>query len=322
VGEASDAELQDAVFGAVPDGADSNNKSGVISNEGFDSEYTFDDIAAEPDRRGYFERIGSELKGSVMVEQTLGERLGNAAAAAYYGDPNTNTDGIESSVLFAKGFGEQLSDGWQELMAEPFSIIRDPLTLAYDQIETAFYYGTDGLLGDPDSVVRNQERGESLLNLADAVEVGASDSEKAGYLFGGALLGSRKGKLPGLNKRTFLSPDDFANLPRTGTIDPKSIRFSQDSISYRFQKPFENQTVDDFIAGLENRTIDPASIKPIRIVEKDGMIFTLDNRRLYSFQQAEIDIPFQKMDQIPKRQQFKFTTENSGVDIFVKGREK
>jgi hypothetical protein len=195
VGEASDAELQDAVFGPVTPGVDSSKSGGVISVEGVDAdnedfgpEYGFDDIAAMPDRREYFERIGDELRGSVVVDQPLSERLKNAGAAAYYGDPNTNTDGIESSVLFAKGFGEQLSDGWQELKADPFSIIRDPLTLAYDQIETAFYYGTGGLLGDPNSVARNQERAESLLNLGDAVKVSASDSEKAGYIFGGAIL--------------------------------------------------------------------------------------------------------------------------------------
>ncbi|MET0028059.1 MAG: hypothetical protein ABW101_10520 [Candidatus Thiodiazotropha sp.] len=196
VGDASDADLQ-AVLGPVPEGADSNNQGSVILNEGLGSKYTFDDIAAEPDRRGYFERIGSGLKGSVIVDQSLTERLGNAFDAAYYGAPNTNTDGIESSVLFAKGFGEQLSDGWQELMADPFSIIRDPLTLAYDQIETAFYLGTNGFLGDPNSMARNQERGESLINLANSVEVVAGDSEKAGYLFGGAILGLKKGKLPG-----------------------------------------------------------------------------------------------------------------------------
>ena len=115
--------------------------------------------------------------------------------------------------------------------------------------------------------------------------------------------------------------DEFKNLPRAGSIDPKSIRFSQDSISYKFQKPFENQTVDDFIAGLGNKSIDPSTIKPIRIVEKDGMIFTLDNRRLYSFQKVDIEIPYTKLDSIPKRQQFKFTTENNGVDIFVKGKD-
>jgi hypothetical protein len=119
VGEASDAELQDAVFGPVTPRADSSKAGGVISVEGVDAatedfgpEYGFDDIAAMLDRREYFERIGDELRGGVVVDQPLSERLKNAGAAAYYGDPNTNTDGIESSVLFAKGFGEQLSDGW------------------------------------------------------------------------------------------------------------------------------------------------------------------------------------------------------------------
>jgi hypothetical protein len=55
-------------------------------------------------------------------------------------------------------------------------------------------------------------------------------------------------------------------------------------------------------------SIDPASVAPIRIVEKDGMIYTLDNRRLYGFQQAYeqagLDIPFQKLDSVPSQQLF------------------
>ena len=119
-----------------------------------------------------------------------------------------------------------------------------------------------------------------------------------------------------------MTADDFAGLPRSGNINPGSVRFSQDSISYNFQKPFETQTVDDFTAGLLNKTIDPSTIKPIRLVEKDGMIFTLDNRRLYSFQKAEVEVPYIKLDNIPKRQQFKFSTENNGVDILVKGKNQ
>ena len=118
-----------------------------------------------------------------------------------------------------------------------------------------------------------------------------------------------------------MSPEDFSNLPKTGRINPQLIRFSQNSISFNFSKPFENQTLDSFITALSNGEIDPTSINPIRIVEKDGKIFTLDNRRLFSFQQANIDIPFQKLDHIPKRQKFKFSTGNDGVDIEIKGRK-
>jgi hypothetical protein len=165
------------------------------------SQYDFDSIAAMPDERGYFERIGSELRGSVVVDQPLGERIENAAVAAYSGDPNNKLDGIESRVLVAKGWGRSLVDGLQGLSQDPFSIIRDPAILGYDQIQTAFYYGTDSLLGDPNSVARNQERSESLYNFVEAAKTSTNDPEMAGYLFGGAILGLKKGNLPGLNGR-------------------------------------------------------------------------------------------------------------------------
>ena len=63
---------------------------------------------------------------------------------------------------------------------------------------------------------------------------------------------------------------------------------------------------------------DPSKIDPIRIVVKDGKVFTLDNRRLKAFQDAGINIPFRKLDKIPKRQKSKFSTINEGVDITVR----
>jgi len=121
---------------------------------------------------------------------------------------------------------------------------------------------------------------------------------------------------PGAAERAFLSIDDFASLPKTGTIDSNLIRFSQDSAKATFKPPFGS--VDDFATGLANKSIDPASISPIRIVEKDGMVFTLDNRRLYAFQKAGLDVPYQKLDAIPKRELFKFTTQNDGVSIRIR----
>jgi hypothetical protein len=49
------------------------------------------------------------------------------------------------------------------------------------------------------------------------------------------------------------------------------------------------------------------------------MIYTLDNRRLYSFQQAGIDIPYQTLDSVPSSQLFKFTTQNNGTSILIRG---
>ncbi|GBF58727.1 hypothetical protein PbB2_02415 [Candidatus Phycosocius bacilliformis] len=48
------------------------------------------------------------------------------------------------------------------------------------------------------------------------------------------------------------------------------------------------------------------------------MIFTLDNRRLYAFQKAGVEVPYQKLDAVPKRQMFKFTTTNNGASINIR----
>jgi hypothetical protein len=45
----------------------------------------------------------------------------------------------------------------------------------------------------------------------------------------------------------------------------------------------------------------------------------LDNRRLKAFQEAGIEIPYQLLEKIPKREMFKFTTINDGIDIIIRG---
>ncbi|WP_146118745.1 hypothetical protein [Blastopirellula marina] len=115
--------------------------------------------------------------------------------------------------------------------------------------------------------------------------------------------------------RLFLGADDFAKLPKSGRIDPKSVRFSQDSIAGNFK---EGGNVLELGAKLKVGQVDPSSIPPIRIVLKDGKVFTLDNRRLRAFQEAGIDVPFERLDAIPKRELFKFTTKNVGVDIIIR----
>lgn len=118
--------------------------------------------------------------------------------------------------------------------------------------------------------------------------------------------------------RIFLTSDDFNKLPATGTVDPLAIRFSQDSISPNFKDP-KFGSVDDLVTGLKNGSIDPSSVGPIRIVDKDGQIFTLDNRRLQAFQQAGVEIPFVKLDRVPRGDRNKFRTKNQGESIRVRG---
>jgi hypothetical protein len=97
----------------------------------------------------------------------------------------------------------------------------------------------------------------------------------------------------------------FSNLPQTGTINSNLVKFSQGSISGNFKN---GSSVSDLANGL----ISPTSIPAVRIVEKDGSIFTLDNRRLQAFQQGGVSIPYQKLESIPESEMFKFRDYNSG----------
>lgn len=117
-------------------------------------------------------------------------------------------------------------------------------------------------------------------------------------------------------KPVLMTPSYFRTLPGTGNIDPKTIRFSQDSIAAKFKGPYGS--IDDLIEGLKKGTIDSSSIAPIRIVQWEDGIYTLDNRRLYAFQQAGKPVRFIKLEAVPKRETFKFTTNNSGKEISVR----
>ena len=112
--------------------------------------------------------------------------------------------------------------------------------------------------------------------------------------------------------RTMLTKEGFASLPRFGKIDPYKIRFSQDSVSSHFRPP--HGSVQEFISKLKTGAIKSADIEPIRIVEKNGKVYTLDNRRLYAFQQAGVEIQYTKLDHIPPRELRKFRTNNNGLD--------
>jgi hypothetical protein len=98
---------------------------------------------------------------------------------------------------------------------------------------------------------------------------------------------------------------------------PSHLRFSQDSISARFK---DGGTLQAVIEGLKNRDIAPESFPPIRLFQWEGHLFTLDNRRLYVFQQA--GMPIHTLT-LPARQFFpelwKFRTQNMGVSIRVRG---
>ena len=100
-------------------------------------------------------------------------------------------------------------------------------------------------------------------------------------------------------------------------ISPSAVRFSQSSVSRSFSA---GGTIDDLAAGLRSGTIDPSDVPAIRLVEKEGQLFTLDNRRLEAFRQAGVDIPYRMAtEEEAAREAWKFTTTNGGTSIRIRG---
>ncbi|CCQ72499.1 hypothetical protein [Magnetospira sp. QH-2] len=126
-------------------------------------------------------------------------------------------------------------------------------------------------------------------------------------------------KLPHVSKtKNPLSAEEFEALPDEGTIDPLRLRTMQSDIKRQFktggQVPLEN-TIDD----IRNGKYTP----PVRIVEIDRKVYTLDHRRVVAYRIAGQPIPYRKVsaidsgisDEIKK----KLTSRNSGMAVRIRG---
>jgi hypothetical protein len=101
-------------------------------------------------------------------------------------------------------------------------------------------------------------------------------------------------------------------------IDPSTIRFTQNSISNLFRN---GNSVTETIARLRSGAIAAESFPRIRVFEQNGLLWTLDNRRLYVFQQAGLPIRTvpATAEEIASELPRKFTTINDGLSIIVRG---
>ena len=118
---------------------------------------------------------------------------------------------------------------------------------------------------------------------------------------GGRILGSvpwnRVDDIPGRHV------DEF--------IDPRTLRFGQDSISPRFRSP-RTDTVFDLAEDLRLGKVNPSDIPAIRVHRTTGI--TMDNRRLVAFQIAGRPIPVTYVDDIPQ-----WMVRGSGNSIWIRG---
>lgn len=105
--------------------------------------------------------------------------------------------------------------------------------------------------------------------------------------------------------------------PEISTIDPNIVRFSQSSISKTFR---DGTTIDNLAISLRNGATKINEMPPIRLVNQNNVLFTLDNRRLEAFRRAGMQIPYRMAtpDEIAS-EAWKFSSKNWGISIKIKG---
>jgi hypothetical protein len=100
-------------------------------------------------------------------------------------------------------------------------------------------------------------------------------------------------------------------------LNPQRIRFSQASIKATFR---DGTSLDDLAEELQSGRLHPHDVPVIRIFERDGKLFTLDNRRLEAFRRAGVDVPVRMATpQEMAEESWKLTTHNDGVSIRIRG---
>lgn len=73
-------------------------------------------------------------------------------------------------------------------------------------------------------------------------------------------------------------------------------------------------------ASLRSGAVKSGQIPAIRLVEKDGQLFTLDNRRLEAFRRADMNVPYRMTTPDEAAAEvLKFTTKNGGASVRVRG---
>jgi len=78
--------------------------------------------------------------------------------------------------------------------------------------------------------------------------------------------------------------------------------------------------MDDLADELRAGRIRPEDVPPLRLVERNGLVFTLDNRRLEAFRRAGVEVPWRMAtEEEIAAEEWKFTTTNEGLTARVRG---
>lgn len=82
----------------------------------------------------------------------------------------------------------------------------------------------------------------------------------------------------------------------------------------------DGSSIEELATALRSGRISAKDIPAVRLVEREGRLFTLDNRRLEAFRRAGVDIPTRMATpEESANEAWKFTTKNGGVSIDIRG---
>ncbi len=119
-----------------------------------------------------------------------------------------------------------------------------------------------------------------------------------------------------VNKASKMTEKMFKALPEKGMIDPTLLRFSQETHSKYFK---DKSLVSDLVKKLKKNPKHAKTVEPITIVQnpKDGLIYSVDNRRLRAGQEAGVELQYKKVewDDLTPNQIEHFDTPNKGEVI-------
>ena len=74
----------------------------------------------------------------------------------------------------------------------------------------------------------------------------------------------------------------------TCQVHPSDLRFTQDNIRVTFKSPFDSTRIDDAVDKIISGEWTASTFACICVVEVDGVLFSLDNRRLWVFRKAAL----------------------------------
>src|SRR5437016_2366743 len=100
------------------------------------------------------------------------------------------------------------------------------------------------------------------------------------------------------------------------TIDPWTVRFIHDTINKTFR---DGRPVDELTSALRIGLVSAKDVEPIRLVNRNGKLYSLDNRRLEAFRRANAPIAHRMATEEEAGEfDWKFTSTNDGTSVRVR----